>query len=73
MDDITKRQIEKEIEEFITNLFEKHQDLRVIYFDKDMRPIFTDNDGISKHKTFSIFRRHITEDEKYKIKYHING
>lgn len=70
MDDITKRQIEKEIEDFITNLFKKHQDLRVIYFDKDIRPL----DGeIPKHKTFSIFRRHITEDERHKINYHIDG
>ena len=70
MDDITKSKIEKEIEDFVSNLFEKYKDLRVVYFDKYMRPV--EENFPPKHVSFSIYRRHMTEDEKFKVNYHIN-
>lgn len=69
MDDITKRQIEKEIEDFITNLFEKHQDLHKIQLHKMMRAV--EPKTPHRHTTFEIYRRHMSEDEPYKVDYNV--
>lgn len=70
MDDITKRQIEKEIEDFFTNIFEKYPDLHKIQINKIIRAV--EPKIPHKHKTFGIYRRHMSEDEQYKINYICN-
>ena len=69
MDEKTKRQIEKEIEDFFYGLFEKHQDLRIIQMHKMMRP---DAPKMScRHVNFEIYRRHMVEEDAYKIDFNV--
>lgn len=67
MDENTKRQIEKEIEEFFSGIFEKYPDLHKIHMHKMLR--WQEPGMPHRHAVFEIYRRHMTEEPEYKIDY----